>query len=203
MRRQIEDVIFHDPGRNDKHRLRANLAGRGRVLDQLDQSIAVNDLAGGDCQIAADREILGADRLLSADGALPIFRHIAQAGHQVHPAFADGLPKYFRIGRQKIRGRDHVENLARDELHHLFVMLGDAADAGGRVVPPLLLQQKSLRHEIERRLLPIFAVEPAILRQRFDAARRLAAFGHGADRIIGETHRLSRRLVDELHPFAG
>jgi hypothetical protein len=45
LRRQIEDVIFHDPGRHDQDRLRMHLAGGRIVLDQLDEFVAENDLA--------------------------------------------------------------------------------------------------------------------------------------------------------------
>jgi len=45
LRRQIEDVVFHDPCRHDQHRLRMHLAGSRVVLDQLDELIAKYDLA--------------------------------------------------------------------------------------------------------------------------------------------------------------
>ena len=47
--------------------------------------------------------------------------------------------------------------------------LDDAAHAGGRVVPPLLLQEKALRDEVVRPLPPFLADEAMVLRQRLDA----------------------------------
>ena len=46
---------------------------------QLDEPVAIDDLAGSYRDIAANDEILGADRLLAADGALPILHEILQA----------------------------------------------------------------------------------------------------------------------------
>ena len=52
--RQVENVIFHDPGRHDQHRLGLDL-GRGRaVLDQLHQIVAIDDVARRDGDVAAD-----------------------------------------------------------------------------------------------------------------------------------------------------
>ena len=71
LRRQIEDVVFHDPGRHDQDRLGPDLVGRGRILDELDQPVAIDDLAGRHRDVAADLELLGADRLLAADRRAP------------------------------------------------------------------------------------------------------------------------------------
>src|ERR1019366_9161569 len=45
LRRQVENVVFHDPGRHDQDRLQMHLAGGWVVLDQLDELVAENDLA--------------------------------------------------------------------------------------------------------------------------------------------------------------
>ena len=42
LRRQIENMVLHDPGRHDKDRLRPDLRGCWRILDELDQTIARN-----------------------------------------------------------------------------------------------------------------------------------------------------------------
>ncbi len=46
------------------------------------------------------------------------------------------------------------------------------------------------------------AVEAAVLRQRLDAAGRLAAVRRRVECVIGEADRFARRLVDELQPLA-
>ena len=56
--REIEDVIFHDPGRDDQDQLRKDLFGRRLVLDQLDQVVAINNLPRRDRHISSDFERL-------------------------------------------------------------------------------------------------------------------------------------------------
>jgi hypothetical protein len=66
------------------------------------------------------------------------------------------------IGRHKIRGGEHIEDLACAELHHRFVMSRHAAHVAGGIVPPLLLQKESMVEKVERPVLPGFAGEAAI-----------------------------------------
>src|ERR1700688_1567994 len=63
LRRQIEDVVFHDPGRHDQDRLRTHLAGGRVVLDQLDELVAEHHLAAGRRDGFADDETLIVARL--------------------------------------------------------------------------------------------------------------------------------------------
>ena len=146
------------------------LRGRRRVLDELDQPVAIDHLARRHRDVAADHEILGADRLLAADRALPVLDAVLRAAHEVHAAVARRVRcRTSGIGQQEVRRREHVEHLARGELDHVLVLLRDAAHAGGRVVPPLLLQQERLVDEVVRPLLPRLAGEAPVLRQRLDA----------------------------------
>ena len=57
------------------------VGGRRRVLDELDQPIAVDDLARRHGDVAADHEILGADRAFAADRALEVLGEIRPAVH--------------------------------------------------------------------------------------------------------------------------
>src|SRR5579871_3486763 len=57
LRRQIKDVIFHDPGRYDQNRLWPNLSRRRGVLDQLDEVVAKNNLARRDRDLLSNDEI--------------------------------------------------------------------------------------------------------------------------------------------------
>ncbi len=83
-----------------------------------------------------------------------------------------------------------------------LVLPGDAANAGGRVVPPLLIEQEGLVDEVERPLVPVFAGEAPVLRQRLDAALCLLAAERAAGGVARKADGLSHRLVDELHPLA-
>ena len=202
MRRQIENVIFHDPRRHDQDRFRPDLFGRRSILDQLDQAIAIDHLAGRYRDIAADLKLLGAGRLLAAQGALAICKKILRAAHQIESTGAYCAPQDFRIGQQEIRWRGHVKQLPRGEFHHVFVMFRHPAQAGRGIVPPLLLQQKILIDEVEGPVAPLFIGKAVILRQRLDAHFRARAFGRTAERIVGETHRLADCLIGKLHAFA-
>ncbi len=57
-RRQVQDVVLHDPGRNDQHRLGRDLLRLRLVLDDFDQAIAINDLSGRNRNVLADLETL-------------------------------------------------------------------------------------------------------------------------------------------------
>ena len=84
----------------------------------------------------------------------------------------------------------------------MLVVGRHAADAGRRVVPPLLIQEKCLMDHVERPALPRLALEAVILRQRFDAARtgRVAV---GLRRIGRQTNCLAHGLLQQNLPFAG
>ena len=203
MRRQIEDVIFHDPRRNDEDRLRPNRGARRRVLNELDQTIAINHLARGLGHVAADDESVGPNGPFAGDGALGVLHVVLKTFDQVEPAGGDGAQQDLGIGQRKIRRRAHVEDLPRGELDHVLMVLGNAAQSGRGVVPPLLLQQKALIDEVERKLAPSFIREAMVLRQRIDTVLRPSSRHGVLLQIIAEPHRLAHRLVDELNAFAG
>jgi uncharacterized repeat protein (TIGR03803 family) len=46
LRRKVEDIVLHDPCRHDQDRLRKDLLRRRRILDQFDQPVLEDDLAG-------------------------------------------------------------------------------------------------------------------------------------------------------------
>ena len=103
-RRQIKDIVFHDPGRHDQDRHAVHLIGRGRILDQLDQVIAEHDRAGGDRHAFAGAEI-GVDAVVAAlDLGRDILGQIAHAAQQVRPPRLDRAVQHLRVGRQKVRG---------------------------------------------------------------------------------------------------
>jgi hypothetical protein len=68
---------------------------------------------------------------------------VLSAADQVPAALFEGALQDPGIGEQKVGRRDHVQDLPRRELDHSLVRLAHAAQAGGGVVPPLLLQKKS------------------------------------------------------------
>ena len=59
VRGQIEHVIFHDPGRDDQHRLGHDALSGRFVLDELHQLVAEHDLARRDGEVLAHFQSVG------------------------------------------------------------------------------------------------------------------------------------------------
>ena len=146
-------------------------------------------------------ERIGADWHLAAGRALEILKEILSASHEIHARVLERRLQHLWIGRDEVGRGDHVEHLTRGEGHHALVLPGDAAHAGHRVVPPLLIQQERLVDQAERKLLPAGMVEAVVLRQRNDARRSLRVPG-AASRVVAEAQYLLHRLFDETRSFA-
>jgi len=73
---------------------------------------------------------------------------------------------------------------------YVLMLLRDPAHARGRVMPPLLMEEKGLIDEAVGPPVPIFANETLILRQRFDAAFGRSALHYAATGVIGESKSL-------------
>jgi hypothetical protein len=110
--------------------------------------------------------------------------------------FEDALLEH-GVGRDEIGRGHHVEHLAGRELDDRFVVPGDAAHAGRRGMPPLLLEQEGLLDQVERMALPGCVGEAPILGQRIDRRLGIAA-GCAAHGIVGEPHQLAPALGGEL-----
>ena len=98
-----------------------------------------------------------------------------QPNTKFSPPLRNGLVQHFRIGNGEIGWRQHIEHLPHREFDNRLVPRRNAAHAGGRLVPPLLFQQKRLREQIERRTLPLRRRKTSILRLRLDQGPRLLA----------------------------
>src|SRR5579859_7504838 len=95
--RQVQDVIFHDPRRHEENRLRMNARRARRVLDELDELVAVDDLARRHREVSSDLEGVGADGLASRDRTLPILDEILRAPQEVLTALGQGLTEDLRV----------------------------------------------------------------------------------------------------------
>ena len=143
--------------------------GGRRVLDQLDQAIAVDDLARRDRHLVPDPECLGSHRPAAGRHALPVLEEVLRAADEVHAHFRPRALDDFGIEERMVRRREDVEPLARAERDDLLVLRVHAVDARRRVVPPLLREQEGLVDQIVRELPPRLAEETPVLRQRLDA----------------------------------
>ncbi len=175
--RQVEDVVLHDPGRHHQQGRRMHL-GRGRVVaEQFHQAVAQHHLAG------RERHVLPRTKMrrrgLAQDRAPGLAQGAPAAGDQVHAAPLEADALYHRIGQDVVRGRDAVEQLARDEGGDVGVVARHAAHAAGGAVPPLLLQQEALAQHVPGPALPVGIGEALVLRQRLHRSRHVGQGGAG------------------------
>ena len=89
--------------------------GRRRVLDELDQPVAIDHLAGRDRDVAADLERLGADGLLAAGTTRSqSSMKLRKPSTRFWPPMLDGVRcSTSGLVSEEIRRRDHVEHLPR------------------------------------------------------------------------------------------
>ena len=80
-----------------------HLGGGRRVLDQLDQFVAEDHLAGRHGDGLADLEVLGAGRAHALHRALDVLEHVLQAAHQILPLLGLRQGQQLRIRRQVVR----------------------------------------------------------------------------------------------------
>ena len=85
----------------------------GRVLDELDQPIAVDDLARGDRHRSAHLEGLRAGRLPAEHGPLPVLDEVHRTPEEVGPALLPGRLQDLGVGPREVRRREDVEQLPR------------------------------------------------------------------------------------------
>ena len=113
LRVEVEDVELVDPGRHDQQRPLQHRLGRRRVLDQLDQVVAEDHLAGRGRDVLADLEALGSD-WRSFSSPLPASMSsasICMPRTRLAPFCFSGLAEQLRVGRQEIRRRERAGDL--------------------------------------------------------------------------------------------
>ena len=171
LRREVEDIVFHDPGRDDQDRLRSYLVREWGVLDEFDQLIAVNDAAFRYRHVPAWLEGVGAIACLSCHEILQVLHVVLEPPDQVQTS---GLLRLFQnlgVGSGKVGWRENIKHLARQELQLSLVLSGHTGYISDHVVPPLLLHQKTLLNQIEGGHFPGIAAKPVVLRQWINAGR--------------------------------
>ena len=173
------------------HRLGSRL-----ILDQLDQVVAVDDLARRNRDRLAGHERVAPRRPGAGHQALPVLGEQLPPAYQVGPALRGGRREHLGIGPGEIRRRHHVQDLARHERHHALMVARYARHAGRRLLPPLLGRQERLRDRAERPLLPLRRREPRILRRRFAAGDGI--WPSGSPRVAGHRDRAAPRMYREL-----
>ena len=185
LRREVQDVVLHDPGGHDQHRFRVHAPGLRAVLDQLNQPVPVDHPARRDGDLAARSEPRRRRRLAVQDPVLPVGQEVLEPAPEVLAAALGGRPLQHGVGRQEVARRPDVEQLAHDEGRLGLVVLGDSRDLGHQVVPPLLRQEEALHRDAVGRLPPEGVLEALVVGQRFDQRLRRAAAERRAG-VLGE-----------------
>jgi len=149
--RQIEDVIFVDPGREDQQRPLVDLFRRRLVLQKLDQRILEDDLAGRQRDVLAEPEGLhvGLLDLQLAVAALHVFEEVLHAEHQVFAIARERGAQRFRVGQQEVRRREGVGELADVEIRLHARVFVDAFGIVDLLRQPLAGEQIGLFHQVE------------------------------------------------------
>ena len=125
--------------------------------------VAIDDLAGRHRDIAADLEILGCRRAcLPLTARSQSSRKFCQPSTRLTPPLREGAAENFRIGQRGNSTAPTMSRICRAANSTIFsCCLRHAADAGGGVVPPLLLQQKGLVMKLIRPVAPSLARQSA------------------------------------------
>jgi len=96
--RQIKDIVFHDPGRDNQDRLSPHGVREWRVLDKLDQSVAVNDLSRCPRNVPAWLERVGTIGHRSCHRVLQVLQIVLCSPDKIQAARVTGLPENLGVG---------------------------------------------------------------------------------------------------------
>ena len=194
MLREIEDVVFHDPGRHDQDRLGMHGLGGRAVLDQLGEMAARDHLAGRRGEPVTDGQLgrrsgIGPGRGETLDGVHQPLKH----------ACAMRLARMFDdVGveiREIARG-DRVERLPHGKAQRRLVARRHAAHIRRGLLPPRLGQQKAVAHRRIGQLAPEIRRKAPVRLHRCRRAEpgRVGGDGRGRlERVLGELGLLAGR----------
>ena len=107
--REIHDVVLVDPWGTRQQRGCVDLVGLGQVLQQLHDLIAVDDLARRGRHVLADPEGAGVDLTRPATVVEDVVDTVACAGHHALTAGVERPLERRRIGQEKVRRRQRVD----------------------------------------------------------------------------------------------
>src|SRR4051812_33765684 len=116
----------------------------------------------------ADNELFVACRFPRGEHAHQVPAPVLPPEYEIFSSALEGFLKDLGIGGSEIGWCQHVEHLASRELDDCLIRGGDATHARRSIVPPPFSKEKRLRHQVERRALPQWRCEAAVLRLWLD-----------------------------------
>ncbi len=204
LRPHVHHIVLVDPGRDGQHRDLAHLLRGRRVLDQLDQAVAVDHLARRDRQVLAHLESAVGHHAYPA--LLQVRHQVLHALQQVGPAGARDLFQHLGVRGGEIGGAQRVGVLLRPELGPLVQIGAHLLQPVGHIHHPLGGDEIDLLHQVKGQVLapglvsepPVFwhhlfaglAPQPGVgIAHQLQVARRCR---HG--RLLGLAHTCGPRV---------
>ena len=194
---QVEDVIFVDPRRHDHQRTTIGCFAGRRVLEELDQIVLKDHLAGRDGDIVAEAEgvRVGHPDAQLAVAVFEIIEEIVEAAHQILAAALNGLAQDLGIGRNEVAGGHGIGELAGIELDLLGGLLVEAFDFADRRLHPAGGQQVGLLDVIKQEIvIPLGGLEAAVT-----LFRRNHGFGLAAQQALGGALPQGHIVLPQVH----
>src|SRR6516162_5887344 len=87
----------------------------GRILDQFEHVVLIDDFAGRDCNVLANHELFGSERRLAGNRPLAVLNQILQPREEVAPSLRSSDLQNLWVRQNKVRGRENIKNLASCE----------------------------------------------------------------------------------------
>ena len=192
LRIEVEDIELVDPRRHDQERALVDLRRRRLVLDQLDELVAEDDLAGRHRHVDAELERARV-RLADAQFAFPrldVLGEHLQSADEILAALFQRRADQLGIGADKVRWRERGRHLAQIELRLVSIVRLELVGAPDEIVRPARRQHVGLFDEIEEGIVPPFGVREPLV--------RAVGFGDRLHRRALEAPQRCGPQVDEL-----
>ena len=226
-RREVEDVEFVDPRRDDEERALPHALGGLRVLDELEEFVLEDHLARRRRQVLAEleRRDVGLARKQQALAGRDIVGEHPHSLHEVLSIASRGDLQNLGVGEDEVRGRKRIVDLPQIEARLLPRAVVDAVRLVDQLLGPVRGGEVELLQRGEHRVLvPLQVGEAAVVgiparrtggadgalpdcevareeaRLRLHQTRRVGGpvFADPAERL----HDLGRRVGDEIGGLA-
>ena len=157
-RREVEDIVFVDPRRNDQQWALVDCLGRRRILDQFDEIVAIDDLAGRRREIHADFEFRSVVPAYfeSAFAGLYVLGQERRAADEIVAARGPSLFEELGIGGEKIRGRKGAGDLPQVEFGLVAELRIEIFRPVDEIIRPARHHGMGLPQKIEKRAFAPF-----------------------------------------------
>ncbi len=178
----------------------ATLSVIGRILDQLVEIGALDHLAGGGGEVAADLERAGID--LSHLPLGDVREHVLEAFEQILALGLDDLLEHLGVGRGEIGGADRIDQTLGSEADLLLLLVVDSFDRLDVLHQVIGDHEIALAQEIEHRFLaPLRSLEALVARLRGGLLETRGMLG--VEEALPQLHRIGPEVRAGAHRRGG